>query len=290
MKKIRVYYAKMPNMGDLLNEYIIPKVTGYEIEHCENVAKFQIMGIGSCGGAVWSGKEKGIVNQVKDIVKKISCINSSNRAAVWGTGFLDDLGECNLNIVRKNTTFIALRGNKSKAIVEKMLNRKLDIPVCDGGILSDLVLDKPEDKRYQLGLIPHFREQEFIMKNGVLKAFTKKYPDLKIINLKKDPIQVIKEINRCELIVSSSLHGCVVADSFYIPNLYVEFSDIPGTGFKFRDYYSGFDLDIEPLLIKSDDSIPDIEFIKGNYKLTRQMIDYKKSEMKKVLLEFVGTL
>ena len=53
----------------------------------------------------------------------------------------------------------------------------------------------------------------------------------------------MKIISECECIISSSLHGLIIADSFLIPNQMVHLTDkLYGDGFKFDDYYSNFDI------------------------------------------------
>lgn len=49
----------------------------------------------------------------------------------------------------------------------------------------------------------------------------------------------IDQILSCEMILSSSLHGIIVADAYGVPNLWCKFTDYeaPGKGFKFKDYY-----------------------------------------------------
>ncbi len=52
----------------------------------------------------------------------------------------------------------------------------------------------------------------------------------------------IDELVACDLIVSSSLHGLVVAIAFGKPVIWAEFTYLPiGDGFKFRDFFSIFD-------------------------------------------------
>ena len=52
--------------------------------------------------------------------------------------------------------------------------------------------------------------------------------------------EVIDEILKCNKIVSSSLHGIVLAEAYGIPAKWEKYSDdVLGNGFKFRDYLSG---------------------------------------------------
>jgi hypothetical protein len=58
------------------------------------------------------------------------------------------------------------------------------------------------------------------------------------------PADVVGAIAGCDFVLSSSLHGLVVADSFGIPNAWLRVSDRQrGEGFKYRDYYAAFGLE-----------------------------------------------
>lgn len=59
-----------------------------------------------------------------------------------------------------------------------------------------------------------------------------------------DPLVMIATAARCERIVSSSLHGLILADALGIPNMWDPFSTAPP--FKFRDYASAYGERIEP--------------------------------------------
>ncbi len=58
-------------------------------------------------------------------------------------------------------------------------------------------------------------------------------------------LDIIDKINQCENIMSSSLHGLILADAYQIPSLRFRFkkNDIVGGDFKFDDYYSGVGID-----------------------------------------------
>ena len=290
MESIKPYYAKLNNMGDLLSEYLIPLYTGKSVEHCENVAQFQVMGVGSCGGAIWGGKEAGIKERIKDTVKNGMCKTTSAPCAVWGTGFLKDYYPNKLTLLRKNVSFIAVRGALSQRIIENSIGKKINPVLCDGGILASELLPVVPEKKYSVGFIPHYNEQKLVVENGLLKAMNDKYGKTTVINLREDPLKVIKHIGECEVILSTSLHGCVVADSFGIPNIRVTISKIPGTGFKFDDYYSGYGLEISGLKLLVEMNLPDIKEIVGDYRISYDMVEEKKEGMRQALVDFIKCL
>lgn len=51
---------------------------------------------------------------------------------------------------------------------------------------------------------------------------------------------MIEKISECDVILSSSLHGLVVADALNIPNEWLNFRDLhSSSAFKFYDYAAG---------------------------------------------------
>lgn len=115
---------------------------------------------------------------------------------------------------------------------------------ADPGLLADELVDV-EEKEYDLGIIPHWTDKELELNPTFLK-----YKPL-IIRVSDDPVKTISEIGRCRKIVSSSLHGIILADAFGIPRRI----EIPpralshpqqeGGLFKWRDYSASVNMKLE---------------------------------------------
>jgi pyruvyltransferase len=271
MKTIRVAYPVIPNAGDLLNEYICRDLFGVRVKSAKPVLA-QLSGIGSGLSYFQYATDK----PFKSAIQKLSSYFTGD-VHIWGTGFIcHSFAEQEPAFYRKQTVFHAVRGQMSKERVEKILGRKLDIPVCDAGILtSELFAGKTIKKRFSLGIIPHFREQE----EPVFAALLHAIPGAVVINLREDPMKVFEQIGSCEAVVSSSLHGLIIADSFHIPNLHMPVSKaLRGDGFKFEDYYSGFGLPHEPFLLR-EGVLPRIQDVLDRYRVTAPMVEQKKQEM-----------
>ncbi len=288
MKPIKVYYVNPNNMGDLLNELIIPKITSRNIEQCLNPLSFDIMGIGSCGSSIWSNRfpKPGLTERTKDIIKVVGGKFINKPCGVWGTGFFQDYSGQNLKLIRKNTHFIAVRGELSKRIIEKKINHLINPVLCDGGILASELIPDSIEKRYRVGFIPHFKENQIAKDIGLIDMINH-MQDAIVIDLREDPISVIKKIAECEYIVSSSLHGCIVADSFHIPNIRVRISDIPGSGFKFDDYYSGYSIESKELMVHGVLDFPTERQVLDCYQISYEVVEKKKKDMKDSLNAFI---
>lgn len=132
----------------------------------------------------------------------------------------------------------------------------------DPGLLLPMMCDESK-KQYDVGIIPHFVDYEFVKKY---------YPDYNIIDiLNKDPFQVVKEITKCRSIISSSLHGIICAHAYGIPAAWVKFSNkLKGDDIKFYDYYSS--INMQPVLSTMDNLYFDV----GIYSMSK-IIDIFKS-------------
>ncbi len=266
-KKLRVYYAKVNNMGDNLNKAIIEKCFGYEVVRSSYVNS-TVSGIGSCLG------ELTYTDSIKKNIKKFFSSLVYRKIYVWGTGFIEYEKKPE-KFFKKNTIICAVRGNLTRQRVEKMLNKKLEVPMADPGILASYLLDELPEKKYDVGIIAHFREKD----NKVFKELVNKFSNSIFIDVQDDPINVTKKIAQCKNILSSSLHGLIISDSLHIPNKHIVVTNnLLGDGYKFDDYYSGYGLTHEFIDLNKE-KIDDIGIIKKEYKITNELIEAKKAEL-----------
>lgn len=264
---LKVYYAKVPNMGDILNRDIIKKCFGYDVER-RTYLTGQISGIGSgLGNYTYEGGM--IKNALKFIFGKMF-----PNVYIWGTGFICYKDE-DTKFYKRNTKFCAVRGELSKKRVEKMVGHSLDIPTGDAGILASYLLQGNPQKKYSVGIIAHYKEQS----EPVFKNLLEQFPNSVFVNVTKTPYEVVQLIAQCETVISSSLHGLIIADSLRVPNLHICVTDnLLGDGFKFDDYYSAYGVKHEYINSK-DASTVTLEKVVSQYKITDEMVNLKKKEM-----------
>lgn len=170
---------------------------------------------------------------------------AKNNSKIWGTGILSDNLFLKNYKTLKNLDIKLVRGPKTKKFIEDIL--KIDCPTkfCDPGVLIPISynFDKNllSEKQYDLGIVVHY-----IDKNK-FKNFESN--DVCIINMDDDPNIILKNIAKCKKIISSSLHGIIIAETLGIPTAWGIFSNkVVGNGFKFYDYYLGSGRNFEDIV------------------------------------------
>lgn len=285
MLPIKLAYSKIQNVGDLLNEYLFDRVFQVPFIRSKNIWETDITGIGSFLEVLFINHEC-TANNLKTIIKKPFMDKSSSKCCVtWGTGFIRDYGPKIKGLARDNVQFMALRGLKSKELIEKILNCNISPVLGDAGILTPMLFDKRVHKKYKVGIIPHYREHECCELSYVLYQ----YPNIHIIDMRGDVLDVIAEITECEIILSSSLHGLIIADAFRIPNQRIYLTDAPlGSGFKFDDYYSAYGIESPACRIKSVEDVPTTNEIIDRYQIRDDMVKSMKNRMYDCLMTYLN--
>lgn len=256
-KKIRLFWWNEPyfmqksyeNYGDVLGKYLVEKITDAPVVFV-NPRKWHF----------------------KDYFEPIyvtagSILAHVNRhCVVWGSGIILK------DQVVKPARFLAVRGPQTR---KRLLEQGYDVPEVygDPGLLLPLHYKPEVSKKYKLGIVAHYNDYKTI------KPLYENEKDILLIDLMTNDIEATTDLFlQCERIVSSSLHGLIVAHAYGIPAVWVQFSDKPfGDGIKFRDYFESVQLPfyIPALttekqalqefleLFEHHRSLPDPEVIKG---------------------------
>lgn len=114
-----------------------------------------------------------------------------------------------------------------------------NVPLGDLGLLASRIWTK-EPAKYNIGVVRHYVDHD-------------EYPFADIIIDATEPAeQVIKKISSCRVIMSSSLHGIIIADSYGIPNMRIARDDVITGNWKWLDHKSAL---IKPISDVQDDLI-----------------------------------
>jgi len=223
MKNLSGYWLsnvdnKFTNFGDILTPFIFNK---YDINITYDDKNPQIYGIGSL----------------------LHMIPNDFNGFIWSTGFMYPTRF----LLLKNNP-IVVRGYLSK---KHFYNDTSDTEVGDGGLLLENIY-KPKVRsniRYSLRIVPNYCDIINMRDDPIEEFDIFKNPNVILIDPRNYIETVVNDIYSCDNILSSSLHGLVVADSYGINNGCFKSRETSlaihslQDSFKFKDYYSIFDLE-----------------------------------------------
>lgn len=233
MNKIKlVYWDAYPNFGDALSPFIVRYFSKKEV--------------------IFKDTYCGLLSFVRQFVKSLidfdftrlksiqypfertlvaigSMIRYGNpNSVIWGAGFM------NQDEPFYGGKVYAVRGKYTQMKIIDMGYKSTDV-LGDPALLLPLILPPASNKNFDIGIIPHFSETDYFN-----KTFGDKY---KIIDLGTRDIEgVVNEITSCNYILSTSLHGIIVAHAYGIPALWIKKGYIATDGIKFLDYFSSVNI------------------------------------------------
>lgn len=266
MKKIRLSYSSLVNAGDVLNVDLVELLSGKKVVR----SKSYNADMTAIGGALFGVQYSNGFRKVQQ--KLLSFFFGRKPLYVWGSGFLY---HDNPNpIYRTNLKVCALRGEKTREKLEDLTGQSYpDAVLADAGLLVDMLLDGSVEKKYEMGVIAHFSQQN---EEPFLSA--QKDPSVHFIDIRRPPKEVAEEIAACKVIASSSLHGLIFSDGMHIPSLRLcGKTALPGGEFKFEDYYSCYGVQDNPW--RDQTRLPSVADV-----LERACVDFKLVDEKKEAL------
>ncbi|QBM16361.1 hypothetical protein MARI_04410 [Marinobacter sp. JH2] len=209
------YYAGELNVGDALNPFLIEKVVGRKAYQVKTKFFRHLLVVGS-------------------VIQ-----HANKNSLVFGSGVISS------DLLVENKEFLgigALRGKWTRDyLLENCRNIDagdvLNIPLGDPALLLPKVYPLlPIKKIYRIGVIPHYVDKSCEVVNNFRVNLRE---DVVLIDVQQEVVPFLTDLSRCDFVISSSLHGLILADAYGVPNVWCRFSDnLLGGDFKFLDYYS----------------------------------------------------
>jgi len=205
----RISHGKKPyvfNFGDQLSPLVVSLLSGQRIQH--STSSYKLLALGS------------IFFSLRD------------HDIVWGSGLIKP-SHVAFAASRKMVKYAAVRGPKTRDI---LISHGIDCPEIygDPALLLPSLIKNDVEKRYTIGLVPHFYHYD-----AFKEKLGNKY-NFKLIDVERPYDAVVRDILSCEIILSSSLHGLIIGEAYGIPSLLLTMSEPSQDDiFKFEDYFHG---------------------------------------------------
>lgn len=208
------WWTVTPNFGDLLSPYLVEKLTSKPVRAVNNRP-------GRKGLRAVLRKSPFSYLAIGSIISRANA-----NSVVWGSGAFGTETNSNLNPKAK---YLAVRGPLTRNLLR--IN-KISCPEVygDPALLIPGIFNPPTVKKYKIGVILRWSETDWhrVDVDG----------DVKKINLGTSDIEgTLTDILSCEKIISSSLHGLILADAYGIPSAWLSSETPKGLEFKFYDYF-----------------------------------------------------
>lgn len=200
-----IHWPVNPNFGDDLSPWLFERMIGRKI--------------------LQNAGENASYISVGSIIKR-----AKNDSLVWGTG---SFGNEKPFMFNGNAEYFAVRGPLTRS---RLIDRKIACPRVygDPALLTPLVYAPDIEKENEIGLVLRWSETQWLGKSVG--------PGVKLIDLgTRDVESVLDQMLSCKYIVTSSLHGLIIADTYGIPNAWLSSKSPAGFEFKFYDYFLSVD-------------------------------------------------
>lgn len=151
---------------------------------------------------------------------------------IWGTGVNGKKSAS--DHIFQDLDVRAVRGPLTRGALSK---KGISVPEVygDPAILTplfydqDLLIDRADFRKGKPAVIPHMRDEAELSKLS---------QEVEVISVRQKPADFIRQILLSEFVISSSLHGVVLAEAYGVPAVLV-LPKSDETQFKYDDYYQG---------------------------------------------------
>ena len=167
----------------------------------------------------------------------------SGETTVWGTGLMNE--KCISALLQKHAK-LDVRAVRGPLTRKKLINAGYMCPEIygDPAILLPRFYNPTVNKiKGKVVIIPH---------HSKLDKYTHRYDNV-LDTYTNDWHRFVSEIKSAEKVISSSLHGIILAESYGIPCVWL--NDIPDSPFKYEDYYQSTGRRVYPLANDIDEAL-----------------------------------
>lgn len=212
--------SEVQNFGDIVGPVLLKELSGITVKHIKDKPR------------LISSKHIPHYLTVGSILRE-----ARKSSIVWGSGIVDSQFG-----VERRANYLAVRGPLTR---DKVLfcGGKCPEVYGDPALLLPLIFPKDLKKNTKVTIIPHYVDYKKV------KHDLEDYSEIDIIQMMTNDFNVtLKDIKSSNFIISSSLHGLILAVAYGIPCLWVEFSgDIFGDDIKYYDFFAslGFEKPIK---------------------------------------------
>ncbi len=216
------------NIGDALNIYLFEKIFD------KNVVNYkEVMNIG--------------LPPVYSFIGSVLDNSAVRNLTVMGSGFKSSSSP----MPKLPKRVLSCRGPLTR---EKLINLGMkNVPEVygDPAILLPNHFDIKVNKKYKMGLIPHYTDQD----SDLVKYYNNN-EDVKIIDVFSPMEKFVEDIKSCEFTMSSSLHGIILSHAYKVPSGWMKLSEnLVGGSFKFDDYYQSLGSSAKPVIFDIDSTL-----------------------------------
>ena len=212
---IHAWWSKGPtpgNFGDILTPLLIKELFGYK--------------------CIWASRpfRQPTMIAVGSILNK-----AENKTVVWGSGAMRESDP-----IKRDAIYLSVRGPHTRDLI---LQSRGKCPAIfgDPALIMPEIYTPTKTTDYKYGLFTHYVDYDEV------SAWYKDDPEVLVINpVHQNPLIVIDMMAKCEKIISSSLHGVIIAHAYGVPAVWAKHSNkLGGDGIKFRDHYDSVGLTCE---------------------------------------------
>lgn len=211
------------NFGDELSQRIVAEVSGRRVR--------------------WAPPESAMVTGIGSVLEHVAAADSPS--VIWGAGVRHPDSAPSAWANRLPSRFLAVRG----VLTRNALGLDATTPLGDPGLLVRTLYRRSTRPRGVV-VVPHFLAFNSPDARRLMAAA--RSHGMRVVPPSASYERICEEVSRAELVVSSSLHGMVVADALDCPVQHVSFGRTTEPSFKFADYQSVYGLPAASVALTDD--------------------------------------